>query len=264
MQRNKYIYCLADAALVVHSGTKGGTWNGATENLRNRWVPLWVKRTADAVAGNHALAQQGGSLIAESAGDITVGELFIDDANESLAANAQTAEVANATVTDQSPVEEQREIGAQPRTFPPEDTQQTEKPNSASGFSNELPNKLESEALESQHDADHGSPGTSSESHSRTSYVDHAFYDLFLEKLAQTCSGSEKTPEELAALFDLRKTQVNAWLKRALDENRLRKHFKPVRYKWNSAQQTSFSEAHQTFRLSSDPERQLPKSQRGG
>ncbi|MYD75200.1 MAG: DNA-processing protein DprA [Gammaproteobacteria bacterium] len=47
MQRNKYIYVLSDAAMVVHSGEKGGTWNGALENVKKTWVPLWVKRTSD-------------------------------------------------------------------------------------------------------------------------------------------------------------------------------------------------------------------------
>ncbi len=44
MQRNKYIYSLADAAMVVHSGDSGGTWTGAKENLKKQWVPLWVKQ----------------------------------------------------------------------------------------------------------------------------------------------------------------------------------------------------------------------------
>jgi len=30
MQRNKYIYCLADAAVIVRAGTTGGTWKGAS------------------------------------------------------------------------------------------------------------------------------------------------------------------------------------------------------------------------------------------
>jgi predicted Rossmann fold nucleotide-binding protein DprA/Smf involved in DNA uptake len=55
MQRNKYIYCLSDAAIAVQSGTKGGTWSGAMENLKKQWVPLWVKRTADTLAGNSAI-----------------------------------------------------------------------------------------------------------------------------------------------------------------------------------------------------------------
>ena len=47
MARNKYIYCMADAAVVVASlRGKGGTWHGALENLKHTWVPLWIKPTA--------------------------------------------------------------------------------------------------------------------------------------------------------------------------------------------------------------------------
>ena len=54
MQRNKYIYCLSDRALVVHSGIKGGTWEGAIENIKKQWVPIWVRRDSDG-SGNAAL-----------------------------------------------------------------------------------------------------------------------------------------------------------------------------------------------------------------
>ncbi|MDF3124611.1 DNA-processing protein DprA [Rheinheimera sp. 1928-s] len=60
MARNKYIYCLADSALVVHSGPKGGTLNGAEENLKHQWVPLWVKPTTDSEATNTLLVTKGG------------------------------------------------------------------------------------------------------------------------------------------------------------------------------------------------------------
>ena len=40
MARNKYIYCLSEAAVVVHSGLKGGTWSGAIENLKKGWVQI--------------------------------------------------------------------------------------------------------------------------------------------------------------------------------------------------------------------------------
>jgi len=60
MARNKYIYCLSDGAIAIHSGTSGGTWSGATENLRKGWVPLWVKRTDDRVAGNAQIVGKGG------------------------------------------------------------------------------------------------------------------------------------------------------------------------------------------------------------
>ena len=60
MARNRYIYCLADAAVVVASARgSGGTWNGACENAKAGWVPLWIKRTSDPASGNSGLIEQG-------------------------------------------------------------------------------------------------------------------------------------------------------------------------------------------------------------
>jgi predicted Rossmann fold nucleotide-binding protein DprA/Smf involved in DNA uptake len=66
MARNRYIYCMADAAVVVATGERsGGTWNGAIQNLKQAWVPLWVKGGADAGAGNAALVAQGAKWLPE-------------------------------------------------------------------------------------------------------------------------------------------------------------------------------------------------------
>lgn len=60
MGRNKHIYCLADAAVAVASVEgRGGTWAGATENLRRGWVPLWVKESHDARSGSPGLVERG-------------------------------------------------------------------------------------------------------------------------------------------------------------------------------------------------------------
>lgn len=65
-ERNKHIYCLSDAAVVVCSKKgKGGTWQGATENLKNKWVRLWVKHTDDADSGNTELERKGASRLGE-------------------------------------------------------------------------------------------------------------------------------------------------------------------------------------------------------
>jgi predicted Rossmann fold nucleotide-binding protein DprA/Smf involved in DNA uptake len=61
MQRNKLIYALADAALVVSADLgKGGTWAGATEQLEKlHLVPVFVRTTDEASAGLDALAKKG-------------------------------------------------------------------------------------------------------------------------------------------------------------------------------------------------------------
>lgn len=76
MQRNKYIYCLSDAAVVVHSGKKGGTWSGAMENIRKKWVPLWVKRTTDKDAGNAAIVKAGATWMSDNIEEVDFGALF--------------------------------------------------------------------------------------------------------------------------------------------------------------------------------------------
>jgi DNA processing protein len=49
MQRNKLIYALADAGLVVNSDLeKGGTWAGAVEQLEKlKFVPLYIRSTGE-------------------------------------------------------------------------------------------------------------------------------------------------------------------------------------------------------------------------
>src|ERR1043166_8071516 len=61
MQRNKAIYALADAALVVTSDfEKGGTWAGAIEQLEKlHFVPVFVRHGGHAGKGNAALLQHG-------------------------------------------------------------------------------------------------------------------------------------------------------------------------------------------------------------
>lgn len=61
MQRNKLIYALADAALVVHSDfEKGGTWAGAVEQLSKlKFVPVFVRSTGSASKALTALLNKG-------------------------------------------------------------------------------------------------------------------------------------------------------------------------------------------------------------
>lgn len=62
MQRNKFIYALSDAALVVSVDfQKGGTWEGAVEQLEHfHFVPVFVRNGDNGGRGNRALIQLGG------------------------------------------------------------------------------------------------------------------------------------------------------------------------------------------------------------
>ncbi len=62
MERNKLIYALSRYAFVVAaSESEGGTWHGATQNLKAGWVPLLVRLPIDSPSpGNAALIKAGG------------------------------------------------------------------------------------------------------------------------------------------------------------------------------------------------------------
>ena len=67
MDRNKYIYALSKAAIVVSSDYgKGGTWSGATENLKNGWVPLYVRNGSNVPQGNLELIKKGAITLDEN------------------------------------------------------------------------------------------------------------------------------------------------------------------------------------------------------
>lgn len=64
MQRNKYIYALADAALIVNADEKkGGTWAGAIEQLEKyQYIPIYVRSTGRNSEGLNALKNNGALL----------------------------------------------------------------------------------------------------------------------------------------------------------------------------------------------------------
>ena len=61
MQRNKVIYALAEAALVVSSDYgKGGTWSGAVEQLEKwHFLPVYIRSNGDSQKGLQALQDKG-------------------------------------------------------------------------------------------------------------------------------------------------------------------------------------------------------------
>lgn len=87
MARNKYIYCLSDAGIVVStSKEKGGTWNGAVENLKYGWVPLWVMKHGDPESGNAALVNMGARWLPSE--NLAVGSLASQEQINSITATA--------------------------------------------------------------------------------------------------------------------------------------------------------------------------------
>ncbi len=90
MQRNKLIYALADAALVVTSDfEKGGTWAGAIEQLKRlHFVPVFVRNGANAGKGNSALLSRGGKPWPNPQSGNELG-MALADVSECFAAEAR-------------------------------------------------------------------------------------------------------------------------------------------------------------------------------
>ncbi|MCG2419365.1 DNA-processing protein DprA [Aequorivita sp. F47161] len=66
MGRNKLIYVISQATVIVKSDTKGGTWEGANENLKNSWVPTWVAVSNDGKnKGNAQIVKLGGKWLSK-------------------------------------------------------------------------------------------------------------------------------------------------------------------------------------------------------
>lgn len=66
MMRNRYIYAQSSGTIVIRSEfNKGGTWAGATENIKHNWCPLFC-RSKNAYQGNRELIKMGAIPIDEA------------------------------------------------------------------------------------------------------------------------------------------------------------------------------------------------------
>jgi predicted Rossmann fold nucleotide-binding protein DprA/Smf involved in DNA uptake len=224
MQRNKYIYCLSDAAIAVHSGTSGGTWTGVLENIRNSWVPMWIKPTDDPDAGNETLVQKGARWLPENVGSIDLSlllnyvdpassqdvDLFAEaDLESSTDAVSDVPESEGESALAEGNTDEHQSVSISEPTEPPVQLEERE------------PSAIENHTQEM----------------SRLSLYEH--FVLLVEREAQ----SPKTVEELMEVTELHKTQLNEWLKKAVADRVVTKHTKPVRYEWaQSSQRQMFEE----------------------
>ena len=76
MRRNRLVYAMSHAAVVVATAAEGGgTWSGAIENMQRGWVPLHVR--VDGTPGTRELVRYGGlPLHVASLDDLDLAALF--------------------------------------------------------------------------------------------------------------------------------------------------------------------------------------------
>lgn len=207
MARNKYIYCLADSSLVIHSGKKGGTLNGAEENLKKGWVPLWVKPSDDKNAANADLVAKGGRWCEADIQRFEISALLVSDTNP-----APWLKEAQDDLFSISPC--------------PERVPQQELFSSADeGVEQEMP--VVSDTAAESIPNEHQESASLEEGESTVAPVD--FYQLFLGELRRL-AGNPVTLDELMESTGLHKSQLNDWLNRATDDGVLKKRNRPTRY----------------------------------
>lgn len=238
MARNKYIYCLSQAAVVVRSDVKGGTWSGALENLKKSWVPLWVKRVQDVQSGNQALVEKGGFWLDGDAKAVDINSLLsVKIANVALSGLQLTQpEIVQADIL--TPI-----LNLEVITPIQAENQQMLLSNSAL---NESPKLVNEDVINpSQLDVpvdEVALPGPLlTPTPDQNDYLNSAvnkmfgdlmemsFYQFFLCKLAAL--KQPVTMDELLEQFDLPKKQISDWLKKSVDDGTLQKLAKPVRYR---------------------------------
>ncbi len=81
MQRNKLVYALSDAALVVNADfEKGGTWAGAVEQLDTfKQIPLYIRRVSESNKALDALMRKGASAWPDPINAKSFADVFSQD-----------------------------------------------------------------------------------------------------------------------------------------------------------------------------------------
>ena len=191
MARNKLIYAMADYGLVVSAEhKKGGTWSGATEELRRENPrPVFVRIGTNVPLGNKKLLELGAT-----AWPVSIEEDNFKDRLVETAANNQSPKKVK-----------------QPTLF--DIIKNTEKPHE------EPKQDISIKSVCCEHVINR----VSSEKIPNTVY--DAILPILLKQLKVPMSA-----DELAKVLDVNKTQLNAWLKKAIKDGFIKKLSRPVRY----------------------------------
>ena len=214
MQRNKIIYALADAALVVHSDlNQGGTWSGAVEQLdKLRLIPVYVRSTGTPSKGLNALRQKGARAWPTPQDSDDFAAVVHVETPNSPDAPVQTAisfPGHGVVATESMPTNILTETVR--KDIPLQLPKQPLKPS-----------PMQADAL------------------SETSPARNPSEILFatVREVVQQMLDTPRKDAEVAAILQISSPQAKHWLKRLVDEGILEKQKKPARY---AVKQSSFS-----------------------
>jgi len=226
MQRNKLIYALADASLVVSSDlNKGGTWAGATEQLdKLKLVPVYVRSTGVLSAGLDALRSKG-AMPWPNPQDVEAFDAVFDVAMPTPSASPQSglALFSNDGPPDVAPtspamhdtvlVPEVAKEPLPPVVTVPEDQSVVQ---------------VADEVLSMTHESE-----PKPETDNPVVLTESTPANALFAAVRDVIQGLLKIPmkdAEVAAALDVSNAQAKAWLQRLVDEGVLEKQKKPAGY----------------------------------
>ena len=223
MQRNKLIYALADASLVVSSDlNKGGTWTGAVEQLdRLKFVPVYVRSTGGSSPGLDALSNKGA---------IPWPNPQHADAFEAVFEAAVPTQVRSPQ-SGLAPSPEDSPSGVAPTL--PETTPTIEVSNEPLLPSAAAPigKRIEPipESILSAAPAPESAPEAADPIETTISTPADTLFAT-VRDMIQLLLRSTMKDKEVAAALDVSTAQAKAWLQRLVDEGVIEKQKKPVGY----------------------------------
>lgn len=194
MARNKYIYAMADFCLVVSAEhNKGGTWTGADEELKREVArPIFVRQGENVPKGNEKLLELGA---------IAWPEEFAQDSLQEWLREA---------------AKERKPKAIQKKNMSLLDFQVTKEDGPAK--EKEPQKQVDTEAC------------VEITKETVTQDSNATIYDVVLPLLLNELE-MPKGVDELVESLDVVKSQLNSWLKRAVEEQKIEKLTHPVRYR---------------------------------
>jgi predicted Rossmann fold nucleotide-binding protein DprA/Smf involved in DNA uptake len=192
MRRNRLIYSLAEAAVVVAAaGENGGTRGGALENLKAGWTPLFVRADQDAPAGNRDLLAGGGRPLRRD-------EIEHPEAIDRLLVRASTETDHQVSLEDVPPAEALQAAAGQPEE----------------GVATEA---IRDTAGSDRADVRPVERGRSEQGEERGAEPFGDLFPLVWPRLARFLE-EPRSEKDVAEAFEIELTQARAWLKRAVAE----------------------------------------------
>nr|WP_298521795.1 DNA-processing protein DprA [uncultured Halomonas sp.] len=228
MQRNKLIYALADASLVVSSDlNKGGTWAGAIEQLdKLKFVPVFVRSTGAPSVGLDGLRKKG-ALPWPNPQDVDSFEAVFNVAMPQPTASPQVGfslfsnnEPSPAGETLTAPMPLETAPAPQTKSEPSAPVDALSDAQSAVSASGGLPPVIPDAV------APIAEAKASSQPESTPAEVLFAAVRTAIQQLLST----PMKEAEVAAALDVSNPQARAWLQRLVDEGVLEKQKKPAGY----------------------------------